>query len=182
VSGKGVSAALLMARLSAAVRFCLASEPSVPAAIRELNLLLERCGSEGHFVTFVVAVLDLDSYEMTLVNAAHPAPLRRRGAAAEIAELGDGIIGLPLGVFDRPYQELRVPLLPGDTVVMFTDGVTEARNPQRDLYGLERLRAVIAAAPPGPEAVGRAVLADVERFVAGAGQSDDLTIVCFGRK
>src|SRR5207253_4961652 len=58
VSGKGVSAALLMARLSAAVRFCLASSPSVPEAVRELNALMTRAGSEERFITFVVVVID----------------------------------------------------------------------------------------------------------------------------
>src|SRR5439155_22490237 len=74
VSGKGMSAALLMARLSAAVRFSLATAPTVAEAVRQLNLTRIRPGSEDHFVTFVVCVLDLDRFSMTLVNAGHMAP------------------------------------------------------------------------------------------------------------
>src|SRR5262249_9477039 len=68
VSGKGMSAALLMARLSAAARFCLASSASVPEAIRQLNASLTRAGSEERFITFLVIVLNLDNFSMTIVN------------------------------------------------------------------------------------------------------------------
>ena len=96
-------------------------------------------------------------------------------------EIGDAIVGLPLGVMDRPYESMTVELEPGDVVVLYTDGVTEARNPGGDQYGLDRLRAVVAAGPKEVEALGSAVLADVRRFAAARPQNDDLTIVCFGR-
>jgi serine phosphatase RsbU (regulator of sigma subunit) len=180
VSGKGVSAALLMARLSAAARFSLASEPSVPAAVRQLNNLLTRPGSEGRFVTCVVAVLNLDDFSMTLVNAGHLPPLRRR-ADGVVEEVGDAIAGLPLGVFDRPYEEMVVRLELGDTMIFYTDGVTEARNPQGELYGVDRLRQVVTNAIPDVEVLGTAILADVRRFAGDRPLGDDLTIVCFGR-
>jgi serine phosphatase RsbU (regulator of sigma subunit) len=181
VSGKGVSAALLMARLSAGVRFYLATEPTVAAAVRQLNGLLTRAGSADRFVTFVVAVLDLNTFALTLVNAGHMPPLRRRGQPAVVDDVGDEIVGIPLGVFDRPYEEQVVPLEPGDTLLLYTDGVTEARNPQDQLYGADRLREVVRSAPEGVEALGTTLLADVRRFAADRPQSDDLTIVCFGR-
>jgi serine phosphatase RsbU (regulator of sigma subunit) len=180
VSGKGVSAALLMARLSAAARFSLASEASVPAAVRQINNLLTRAGSEGRFVTCVVAVINLDDYSITLVNAGHLPPLRRR-ASGVVEEVGDAIVGLPLGVVDRPYEEMVLPLERGDTLIFYTDGVTEARNPQGELYGIERLRGVAANAAPDVEALGTAVLADVRHFAGERPLGDDLTIVCFGR-
>jgi sigma-B regulation protein RsbU (phosphoserine phosphatase) len=96
-------------------------------------------------------------------------------------EVGDAIVGLPLGVIDRPYEQMTFPLEPGDLLVLFTDGVTEARNPAGDQYGPDRLRAVVAAGPKDVEAMGKAVLADVRRFAAGRLPNDDLTIVCFGR-
>jgi serine phosphatase RsbU (regulator of sigma subunit) len=182
VSGKGVSAALLMARLSAAVRFCLASEPSVPAAVRQLSNVLTRAGSEDRFVTFVVGVLDLADYSVTLVNAGHMPPLRHRAGEAAVEEIGDAIVGLPLAVLDRPYEQMVFPLQPGDTLILYTDGVTEARNPENDLYGPERLRAAVQAAPEDIGALGAAILADVQRFAAERPQADDITIVCFGRR
>jgi len=181
VSGKGVSAALLMARLSAAARFSLASEGSVPAAVRQLNNLLTRPGSEGRFVTCVFAVLNLDQHTMTLVNAGHLPPLRRRAGQGVVEDVGDAVVGLPLGVFDRPYEEMVAPLEPGDTVVLYTDGVTEARNPQGELYGIDRLRAAVKSAPNDVEALGNAILADVRAFAGDRPLGDDLTIVCFGR-
>ena len=96
-------------------------------------------------------------------------------------EVGDAIVGLPLGVMDKPYEQTSFPLEPGDVLLFYTDGVTEARNPANDQYGLDRLRRVMAGGPKDVEALGTAVLADVRRFAAGRPQNDDLTVVCFGR-
>jgi serine phosphatase RsbU (regulator of sigma subunit) len=181
VSGKGVSAALVMARLSAAVRFCLATAPTVPEAVRQLSVLLNRAGSEDRFITFVVAVLDLATYAMTLVNAGHMPPLRRRQGRGETEEVGADVVGLPLAVFDRPYEQHVVVLEPGDTLVLFTDGVTEARNPKGELFGLDHLRLAVQSAPEDIEAVGQAVLSEVRQFAAGRPAGDDLALVCFGR-
>ena len=181
VSGKGVAAALLMARLSAAVRFSLAAEPDAATAMHGLNRVLTQAGSDDRFVTFVAAVLDLKDYAMTLANAGHMPPLRKRRGRPGVEEVGDAIVGLPLGVIDRPYETMMVPLEPGDVMLLYTDGVTEARNPGGDQYGLDRLRAVMADGPKEVEALGNAVLADVRRFAAGRPQNDDLTVVCFGR-
>jgi serine phosphatase RsbU (regulator of sigma subunit) len=182
VSGKGVSAALLMARLSAAVRFCLATAATVPEAVRQLSAVLNRAGSEDRFITFVVAVLDLASFSMTLVNAGHMPPLRRRTGRPGVEEVGKDAIGLPLAVFDRPYDQTVVALEPGDTLVLYTDGVTEARNPAGALYGEERLQAAVQGAPPEVEALGQTLLAEVRQFAAGRPPSDDLALVCFSRQ
>jgi serine phosphatase RsbU (regulator of sigma subunit)/pSer/pThr/pTyr-binding forkhead associated (FHA) protein len=182
VAGKGVAAALLMARLSAAARFCLASEPTVSQAVRHLNSILSQNGSAERHVTFVTVVIDLTTFSMTLVNAGHPPPLRRRAGKREVEALGEEVADLPLGFFERPYEEVTLPLEAGDTVVLYTDGVTEARGADKQLYGFDRLRAVIQSSPPGAEAIGKAILADVRAFTAGRSQSDDLAIVCFGRE
>jgi serine phosphatase RsbU (regulator of sigma subunit) len=182
VSGKGVAAALLMARVSAAARFCLATEPTVPEAVRRLNTILTQHNSADRFVTFLVLEIDLNDFSLTLVNAGHPPLLRRRGAARALSELGDTIVGLPLGLFDRPYEEMKLTLEPGDTMILYTDGLTEARDPQGDFYGIDRLRAVVKDGPEEVPALGEAILDDVRRFAAGRPQSDDLTMVCVGRK
>jgi serine phosphatase RsbU (regulator of sigma subunit) len=181
VSGKGVSAALLMARLSAAVRFCLATAPTVAEAVRQLSGALMRTGTEDRFITFVVAVVDLARFAVTLVNAGHMPPLRRRAGGKEIEEVGAEAVGLPLAVFDKPYQEAVFTLQPGDTLVLYTDGVTEARNPAGELYGVERLHKALAAAPQDVEALGAALLADVKKFAADRPPTDDLALVCVGR-
>jgi serine phosphatase RsbU (regulator of sigma subunit) len=181
VSGKGVSAALLMARLSAAVRFGLATAPSVAEAVRRLNAILPPTGpDDDRYITFLVAVLDLEKWSMTLVNAGHMPPLRRQPNGS-IEQVADEVVGLPLAGIDMPYTEAVVPLQPGDTFLLYTDGVTEARNPAGAWYGLERLRAAVAAAAGDPESVGSAVVADVHGFAASRPQGDDLTVVAFGR-
>jgi serine phosphatase RsbU (regulator of sigma subunit)/pSer/pThr/pTyr-binding forkhead associated (FHA) protein len=182
VEGKGITAALLMARLSSAVRFCLATAASVPDAVRQLNLLQTRTGGYERFVTFVVAVVDLARFSVTLVNAGHPAPIRRQSQGNKVANLGEDIVGLPLGVIDRPYEEVVVPFEPGDTLVLYTDGVSEARNMEGEVYGAERLRAAVQNAAADAEAVGMALLDDVRRFAGARPQSDDMAIVCVGRK
>ncbi len=110
VSGKGVAAALWMARLSAAARFSLASEADAPTALRRLNLALTQPGADDRFVTFTAAILDLATYGVTLVNAGHMPPLRRRPGRAGVEEVGDPIVGLPLGVMDKPYEQTAFAL------------------------------------------------------------------------
>ncbi len=180
VSGKGISAALLMARLSAAVRFSLATEPSLAQTVGRLNNLMMQVEAD-HFITFVAAVIDLSDYSMTLVNAGHPPVLRKHGVHGEVHEIGEPQVGLPLGVYDRPYEEVRMQLQPGDTLVFYTDGITEARNPAGDFYGSDRLRSLVESGPTEAAPLGEAILAEVRRFAAGRLQSDDLTLVCLSR-
>ena len=182
VSGKGVPAALLMARLSATVRFSLAAEPDAATAIRRLNNALTQAGNDVRFVTFVAAIIDLATYTVTLVNAGHMPPLRRRPGRKDVEAIGDAIVGLPLGVMDMPFEQTSFALEPGDVVLLYTDGVTEARNPGNDQYGLERLQRTLSTGPREVEALGAALLADVRKFAAARPQNDDLTIVCFGRE
>ncbi|MCI0455971.1 MAG: SpoIIE family protein phosphatase [Gemmataceae bacterium] len=181
VAGKGVSAALLMARLSATARFCLATSATPAQAARRLNADLARAFGDDRLVTFVVAVLDLSTFTMTLVNAGHLPPLRRR-ADGSVESVGEGAAGLPLAGIDRPYEQATVPLEPGDTLLLYSDGITEMRNPAGEFYGQNRLRAAVRAAPVEVEALGEAVLADVRQFAADRPQGDDLTLVCFGRR
>jgi serine phosphatase RsbU (regulator of sigma subunit) len=181
VSGKGISAALLMAQLSAAARFCLATEPTVAAAVAKLNTSMMRVCGQGRFATFVVCVIDLTTYKTSWVTAGHLPPLLRR-VSGEVTAVGEAAGGIPLGVFDRPYEEVSFPLKPGDAIVLCTDGVTEAKNAANELYGIERLTEGLKTAPPDVEHMGLALLTDVRRFAIGKALADDLTLVCFGRQ
>ena len=87
-----------------------------------------------------------------------------------------------LAGFDQPYRETAVTLEPGETLVLYTDGLTEARGPGGEFYGAERLREVVRDAPADVEALGSAILADERQFAAGRPQRDDLTLVCVGRE
>lgn len=181
VSGKGFAAALLMARLSSAVRYCLATEPGLPEAVQELNRLLTTSGNCDRFITFVVIVLDLNDFSMTVVNAGHMPPLLRQAKKAEVIDLGEDLLGLPLGILDRPYRQLQQQLDPGDMLVLYTDGVNETRNPAGKLYGADRLRDVMKPDYPDVKHLGQAMLDDVNKFAADRPQGDDRALVCFSR-
>lgn len=181
VAGKGIAAALQMARLSAAARFCLATTPSVPEAVWKLNRDLARTFGDDRFATFLVAVIDLADFSITLVNAGHIPPLRSRAGRAP-EPIGADNAGLPLAGIDWAYEAITLALEPGDSLIFYTDGVSEARNPNGELYGPDRLTTIIEKNTSGVEQIGTAILADVKRFAAGRSQGDDLTLVCFGRK
>jgi serine phosphatase RsbU (regulator of sigma subunit) len=181
VAGKGVPAALLMARLSADVRFSLASEEDPAKAVQQINEGFAHHDWQDRFVTMIAAVLNPKTNELTMVNAGHMAPLlRRRGGAVE--EIGEDAAGLPLGVAqDYEYQAYSHILEPGDVVTIFTDGFSEAMNTERDLYGIERLKKQVGASSIVVTDLGKHILDDVRKFANGYDQSDDMCLVCFGR-
>ena len=181
VSGKGVSAALLMAKLSGEVRYCLASERTPAEALNRINSAFSRAGWDDRFVTFILAVLDRSRHQVTIVNAGHMPPLLRHGGG-QVESVGDAETGYPLGIdADFSYQQCSRQLAAGDSLTMFTDGISEAMNGSGELYGLERLREQIAAQGANVSGVGRHILDDVRRFVGGQAQSDDMCLVSFGR-
>ena len=181
VSGKGVSAALLMAALSADVRYCLASERDVAQAVARINESFLRGGWDDRFATLMVAVLDPTSHRVTICNAGHLPPLLR-DASGRVLQAGAGLGGLPLGIdSDGRYRSSDVDLAPGETLVMFTDGVSEAMNAEQHCYGLEQVETVLAATAGGAAMIGRGILADVDRHVAGEPRSDDVCLVCLSR-
>ncbi len=181
VAGKGVPAALLMARLSADVRFLLASEEDPAKAVQQINDSFANHDWQDRFVTMITAVVNPRTNELTIVNAGHMAPLlRRRGGSVE--EIGEEAAGLPLGVSEGFQYEHHTHILePGDVVTIFTDGFSEAMNGERELYGLDRLKQQIATPSVDVADFGQHILEDVSRFVDGFDQSDDMCLVCFGR-
>lgn len=181
VSGKGIAASLLMARVSAETRFYLASEPTPAEAVGRLNRVFCGSGWEGRFVTLVLCVLDPARHEVTVVNAGHLPPLLRR-SSSEVEPIGEAEARLPLGVDrDVSYAQRTFELQPGECLTLYTDGITEAMNDTSELYGTERLWAQLRSVSEGVAKVGRAILEDVKRFVGAHSQSDDMCLACFGR-
>ncbi len=118
---------------------------------------------------------------MTISNAGHLLPLIRR-ADGTIEEVGEEASGLPLGVgLEEVYSSMTVALEPGDVVVLYSDGVTDAMDQNRERFGEDRFDRALAEAPQGAEAIGEALLAAVREFASGRSQFDDITLVCFGR-
>ena len=181
VAGKGVSAAILMAKLSSDVRFWLARENDTAKAMAEINASFSRHEWDDRFVTMVIAVVDPRSHTLTLVNAGHMPPMLRN-SAFEVIEIGGDEAGLPVGVVDDfEFEAYQRELEPGDFVTIFTDGFSEAMNSNRDLYSIEKLAEVIGDKNVPPHDLGEHVLGDVRRFAGDFPQSDDMCLVCFGR-
>ena len=181
VSGKGVSAALVMATLSADVRYCLAIERDVAQAVSRINESFCRSGWDDRFATLVVAVLDPLSHRLSVVNAGH-LPVFLRDATGTVRTIGAEESGLPLGVDpDHIYLGVDVDFESGSTLVLYTDGISEAMDHEHRTYGLGRLMRILADPVKNAEELGRRVLGDVERHAAGQVRSDDMCLVCLAR-
>jgi serine phosphatase RsbU (regulator of sigma subunit) len=183
VSGKGVAAALMMAKFSGDTRYCIITENSPASAAGELNHLLFAAGIEEKFITLSLCVLDVEKRTLALSSAGHP-PILIRRANGKVDEVGEDIAGFPLGIIPGSEYKLReVALNTGDVAVVYSDGVTDARNLREELYDFRENRRLVrrlAETSGGPEVVGRAILQDIREYSAGHVQVDDITLVCFG--
>lgn len=180
VSGKGVPGSLFMAVSKALCKSsALRRGGDLAATMGEANAEISRDNAEALFVTAWAGVLDVATGHLDYCNAGHePAWLLGNGGSGA-QRLADGG-GPPLCVIDDfPYEAASHVIGAGQMICLVTDGVTEAMNAAGELYGRQRLEAVLAAVNPkatAPE-VGEAIRADVARFAAGAEASDDLTIL-----
>lgn len=184
VAGKGVPAALLMAKLSSDARFCLLREANPAAAITVLNnLLYQNTSQMDRFVTLAGAVLDAGTHTLTLVNAGHPAPLIYRQATNKVEEAtSKDTIGLPLGVVDGfAYRSHTVQLEPGDCVLLYSDGVTDQLDKQNNQIQQKAIRTALQEGIHAPQMLGERIVKIVKQHAAGRAQQDDITLVCFGR-
>lgn len=180
VAGHGVPAALLMARLCSETRYCLVTDIIPSDAVRSLNQQLTK-QTYSFFITFSLCVLDPVRHELTVVIAGHMPPLLRRAATGEVEEIGAEYSSPPLGIdAGITYQQTTITLEPGDVVVMYTDGISECPSPAGPLYGIDRIRRIIAAAKNARD-VTKNILKDVSEFTKGMPQEDDTCIVAFSR-
>ena len=179
VSGHGTPAAVLMAITHSIAHICC--DPPVPAS-KLLSAVNSRLASSytldtGNFVTAFYGIYDPHLQTLHYANAGHPRPLIRR-AASGLVEAIDGEASLPLGIVgDELYQDGVVQLHPGDTLVLYTDGITEARTTDGELFGTHRLEELLATCHAAPQQVIARTLWEVERFTRRAAPSDDRTIV-----
>lgn len=178
IAGKGLPAALLMSNLQAAVR-AFAQDAVSPASINNsVNRLLCRNMASGRFATFCYARIEPAAGRIVYSNAGHNPPLLLR-ANGSVEKLGDG--GMVLGIFpDTQYEQAELALRPGDRLLFYTDGITEARDTEGEEYGEDRLAAAALAAPGSTaESIKDAVLADVNAFTHGKFE-DDATLIVVG--
>ncbi|MBN9517308.1 SpoIIE family protein phosphatase [bacterium] len=191
VAGKGVPAALLVAKLSSEVRFCLLTEPDPVRAVGLLNDQMIRGGLGDRFVTLAVMVVDTVAHQMTVVNAGHMNPRLYRSVSGDLVDaISTEATGLPLGVMPGyEYESVTLPLDTGDLVAVFTDGVTDAMSPPGVLFGPEGVDAAlvppddpVAAAGWAPRRAGERLVQAVRRHASGRAQNDDIALMLFGRK
>jgi len=181
VAGKGVPGALIMSRMSSCVQSTVRHVDDVVEAIRSINNHMSDGKIEGKFVTFILCVVDTRNHEVVLSNAGHASPIIRR-ANGLVERFDQDIAGPAIGMMeDYPFEAETRKLEPGDMVVITTDGVEEAMNPAGDLYTVERVLELVKNGPAEAEKLGKLLLADVRRHATGRSQSDDITIMTFGR-
>ncbi len=178
VSGKGVPAALFMVIGKTLIKDHTQPGRDLGDVFTEVNDLLCESNSEGLFITAFEGVLDLVSGEFTFVNAGHEIPfISKKGGGFEPYKIRAGFV--LAGMEGMRYHCGSLRLEPGDRLFQYTDGVTEATNRDKELYGMERLKEILCRhAGEPPEALLTHVKRDIDAFVGEAPQFDDITMLC----
>jgi serine phosphatase RsbU (regulator of sigma subunit) len=181
VAGKGVSAALLMARLSSDLRLAALAEQEPARALEVVNRSMLERGQHDIFTTAVCMTLDVASGQVMLANAGHVPPLLRRGADGSVDPILGGA-GTALGFFEgEEFPQAQFELEPGDALLLCTDGVLEAASPHGEAFGLEKLQLSMAGGALSAPELAQRVLMDLSLHVREAPQYDDITLIVLGR-
>ena len=177
VSGKGIPAALFMVIAKTLIKDHAQRGTSPDVVFTEVNRLLCEANDEGMFVTAWLGVLELSTGHLSYVNAGHNPPLlRRAGGGYDYLRTRSGFV--LAGVEETRYRSCSLELAPGDALFLYTDGVTEATDAEKQLYGEERLAAALNSHKDyAPKELLSAVRDDVEAFVGQAPQFDDITVL-----
>jgi phosphoserine phosphatase RsbU/P len=182
VSGKGIAAALLMAFLRPVIRSALDNTGDPVEALERTNRILVNERRTGLFVTVLCGILDLDTGVLTFANAGHEMPLIASPDDAEPRWVEGG--GPLIGMFgELGLTAERLEIRPGQQLVLFTDGITDAASPSGERFGQDRLRRTIAESCLTGGAVDtcRAVIQGVLAFQADAIPADDLALLVLRR-
>ncbi|MFP4370306.1 MAG: PP2C family protein-serine/threonine phosphatase [Candidatus Kapaibacterium sp.] len=174
VSGKGMPASLLMANFQAALRVLAQSDISLKEMIIKLNRLIFENTSADKFITCFCAVYDYSNKILRYINAGHNPPYYIN-ASGDIMLLDKG--GLILGIMEdsHDYEEDSVRLDSG-MIALFTDGITEAQNPENEEFGEQRLKELLLSTEGSAKEISHELIRSVKKFNSGKGQYDDLTV------
>ncbi|MFQ5692770.1 MAG: PP2C family protein-serine/threonine phosphatase [Nitrospinota bacterium] len=176
VSGKGIPAALYMARVVSEFRMLCAGGSPANDVLSALNLGLVQGAMRGMFVTFAYGILDPASGEFHLANAGH-LPLLLAKGNGELHWVGSAS-GPPLGMLpSSKYQDEVLTLAPNDSLLFYSDGIVEARNKEGELFDEERLQRASGSGGGGASRLMSAVLESIRDFTKEAPQADDMTLV-----
>jgi len=181
VVGHGIAASLMMAKLSAEARYCLASNPDPQLAMFHLNNAFTNATPSDKFVTLALAVLNPVTHEVKLVNAGHnPVMIRKPDGAVELRYEEE--IGLPVGILDdMDYDLVTFTVNPGETVVIFTDGINEAMDADGNQFTMERMVEIFSQPRNNVRDAGEALIKACQQFMGDSPQFDDICMVAFHR-
>jgi len=176
VAGKGMPAALLMSSLQARVQVLFEEADDLARKIGRLNKAVCANCPDNRFITFFMTVADPDTGALVYTNAGHNPPLLIRAAGGFDKLAGGGVI---LGILPQAvYKEAAIRMEPGDVLVLFSDGVTEAADPKDEDFGEERLAELVASMRGRPASqIVEAIEAAVNEHTRGAPPADDITVV-----
>ena len=178
VSDKGVPAALFMMSAKNLINFCAGKGGAPSEILQEVNIQLCKNNASKMFVTVWLGILEISTGKLISANAGHECPfLRGKDGVFRLINEPHGLMAG--AVRKSKYKDYEMMLSPGDMIFVYTDGVPEASNSEREFYGMERLEATLNKEPKlAPQDLIVSVRADVDCFVNGAKQFDDLTMLC----
>ncbi len=181
VSDKGVPAALFMMSSRTLLKGAAIGAYAPGSVLQEVNQLLCENNDTMMFVTLFYGIYDPDNGNLTYANGGHNSPLLVHADGS--SELLPTTSGVALGVWENfEYEQHSITVKPGESVIFYTDGISEALNEASEEYGIERLKAVLAPYNfASPEAVNQAIFEDVRLFAGNTAQSDDITCLTLCR-
>ncbi|MBN1996982.1 SpoIIE family protein phosphatase [candidate division KSB1 bacterium] len=177
VSGKGVPASLLMSNLQASLRSLVTRHGDISSMIRQINNLIHANTNYDKFITFFYGELDIPEKTFTYVNAGHNYPyLCHRSGTFRTLEKGGILLGM---MPNMPYETEKVQLVQGDIILMYTDGVTEAKNVKDKEYEEHRLEDILVKHRSDTKDLLKKIQQSLAVFTKGAPQADDITMLAF---
>ena len=174
VAGKGLHAALITAKLQATIRALAGEIHSLPELIGKINSIVHRDSPSHIFSSLIYAECSEQNGTITFVNAGHFPALIVRGSTTKECVKGDAALGLARTI---TFTEQRADLNAGDRFILYSDGLTEAKNETGEFFGKDRLINLLSTVSGTPEQIGAAILRDVDRFIGTSTPFDDLSII-----
>jgi len=179
VSGKGLSAALYMAKIQTMVQVICKDYKSPKDILVEINKKLYLSFEHHWFVTMIVALFDLETQTVTVCRAGHVPLIKAKNGSVEILRDGGLGVGLEKGeIFGRTLKEYQLPLIPGDIYAFYSDGITEAMNEKEEFFGEEKLCEIMSRKLESPSTeIMNELWKNLKTFRGSAEQNDDMTMV-----
>lgn len=176
VAGKGMKGAMTAAMAHGMLHAEARASDSLSIIVSELNAVLSSRLDKATFTALSLAVIDMQSRELRICNAGNPYPIRLRKGQSALLELS----GMPLGIMSEiEYDETHLTIMPGDVIILYSDGVTEAITSDDRIYGMDTLRDMIGTLQPNlsAQSIVEKVIESVKEFAGNRPQSDDITVI-----